>query len=1547
MTARPGMLEKCALSATLLVSAATLTRAQLPCPGWVPSHQTPGVLGGNAIVRCALAYDPDGFGPMPRVLIVAGNFTSIGGTPANNIAQWDGSSWAPLGNGFTFVNDQEVRALAYFDEDGPGPGPAALYAGGDLSASNQGDLARWDGAAWALLPYPRGTVNALAVLDDGSGAALYVGGEFGLVGNPQVSGTRGIARWNGLTWSGLGNGIPLSISSSIRVNALAQFNDVNGPRIYVGGAFSQNFNIFRNLVSWNGSSWSHVGVSGEVHALAEFDPDGLGPMPSELIVGGAFPSPTGQPNSSSLARWTGSGWQNLGIPGTPEIRTLAVTHQGSEGQGRLWIGGDNQGPSNFWNSDGVSVFPLWTVQGDLHALASFGPTGAAEELYCLGDFVPPAGGTQQSPRSLAKWRPDGRLSMLEHPLSVVACQGSTTAMFGYASGSEPVTYQWRKNGAPISDGGVYTGTQTTTLTISNITHGDFGSYELVATNPCGSLTSAVATLMPDLSDTDLDGVPDCTDNCPKHANPNQLDVDMDGVGDQCEYICPAILGFRDDLSTASGGTTWSTMELPPFGGQLLASMRQSELLGGNINEFWRIWFRDGGSPGPNDYASVLAGAVYDPSVEGALGHIEYACDLRGDQHGPPSTPASTVALLLEQNGNYYAGQFDTFDNAWSTSTHSAIASDFSRILGNGPANPDFSFLGAPIQFGLILRGYPGIHGHDSQLDFDNWGVTLSSLGWRPELCCDAEAASLDLQGNPIYPPDIDPNFTPVVELVDALDGDVEALHPGIDVSTDTWISSLCDATIGEEPLPGGMNPTSDILAALAGIGITGVTPTEIAAEILAVEKLALARISQEPDNLRVAGPVTGPTPFAPPAAPHAPDPSGCYRFGGRDMIFIHGLDTSHIVDRLSGVPGANVDWVQPTTLPGSIDNPEFYGTGASAGYYKAAAEAYWREHIERFLIEPGMRNRYLVVAYPSNARLDVGIRVILTQIADAMRHETDVIDLSGNNDKSRFGTPSFVMVTHSTGGLAASAAMAAALRYPSLQAQFIPSYCKAHIAFQGAMVGSRLATVAVALSALIDLVAPPWMCDLAEEVFRAFGHPLPASFNWNDLGEVVADSVMVDLLPLVAKYKWGNFIDATPVRTVTVAGGHPSALTPLKQILHPGFDDGVLALNSQVGNPATPLVWPMGFLPYAVPPLFDWGLFRSSFENSPFRAIGYFVDQTFDKYYSLTIHPDDLVAGTATPWLSPRGMVQPVAFPFKGSPWDCRRRFGNHFSFIQSASDHSEGTTDVRIGTVNRTDYQPTVGTERNWEETRVVTDADIYQAYTPFNAPVWQGVVDDQPLLGPCRPGVSQWTKGQYVRFPAIKSIIPLKFKWRKIWIWKRTYLRATESETLVQGDYVYNNLLVQVCSLPGNCTGGGGGLGVVYCTSNPNSTGAVSAILASGSNLVANNDFHLDASNLPPNSFGYFINSRTQGLVHNPGGSQGNLCLSGGIGRRVGNVIFNSGASGTGHATANLTAMPQPTGPVAVVAGETWNFQCWHRDSVAGTSTSNFTDGVSVLFQ
>jgi hypothetical protein len=105
---------------------------------------------------------------------------------------------------------------------------------------------------------------------------------------------------------------------------------------------------------------------------------------------------------------------------------------------------------------------------------------------------------------------------------------------------------------------------------------------------------------------------------------------------------------------------------------------------------------------------------------------------------------------------------------------------------------------------------------------------------------------------------------------------------------------------------------------------------------------------------------------------------------------------------------------------------------------------------------------------------------------------------------------------------------------------------------------------------------------------------------------------------------------------------------------------------------------------------------------------------------------------------------------------------------------------------------------------------------------------------------------------------------------------------------------------------------VGDSYCSVNPNSTGSSARILATGSKVAAFDALTLRATQLPPSAFGFFLTSAAAGFVANPGGSQGNLCLSGAIGRYVGpGQVLNSGPTGTFTLPIHLGATPTPSGP------------------------------------
>lgn len=128
-------------------------------------------------------------------------------------------------------------------------------------------------------------------------------------------------------------------------------------------------------------------------------------------------------------------------------------------------------------------------------------------------------------------------------------------------------------------------------------------------------------------------------------------------------------------------------------------------------------------------------------------------------------------------------------------------------------------------------------------------------------------------------------------------------------------------------------------------------------------------------------------------------------------------------------------------------------------------------------------------------------------------------------------------------------------------------------------------------------------------------------------------------------------------------------------------------------------------------------------------------------------------------------------------------------------------------------------------------------------------------------------------------------------------------------------------------------------------NSTGNAATLFAMGSVSVAANDLTVEAMSLPPGQTTLFLVSATQGFARKFGGSRGNICIGGSIGRMLGQ-IQPADALGRAVAQIDASAIAQPQGAVPILAGDTWNFQAWHRDVVGGIAVSNFTDAVRVTF-
>ena len=76
------------------------------------------------------------------------------------------------------------------------------------------------------------------------------------------------------------------------------------------------------------------------------------------------------------------------------------------------------------------------------------------------------------------------------PVNTSVCNGGSTGFTVVASGTAPLSYQWRRGTTNLSDGGHISGANSPTLSINPAGPGDAGTdYNVVVSNDCGSVTS--------------------------------------------------------------------------------------------------------------------------------------------------------------------------------------------------------------------------------------------------------------------------------------------------------------------------------------------------------------------------------------------------------------------------------------------------------------------------------------------------------------------------------------------------------------------------------------------------------------------------------------------------------------------------------------------------------------------------------------------------------------------------------------------------------------------------------------------------------------------------------------------------------------------------------------------------------------------------------------------------------------------------------------------------------------------------------------------------
>ena len=406
--------------------------------------------GVNGLVRAlAVVHESGG-----AALYVGGEFTTAGGITVNKVARWSSNGWSSMSGGL----DSNVAALAEYD-DGNGP---ALFAGGYFTTAGgiaANKIAKWDGQGWhdvgGGLFGPgaplASSVAVLAVYDDGSGPALFAGGDFTTAGGVAAS---NIAKWDGQAWSALGAGIPGTADALFGVypvSGLEVMDQGGGPELYVGGNFGKaGGQPASRIAKWDGTSWSPLGPgisatqfydSGQVRALRSFD-DGSGPL---LYVGGWFHTAAGF-GANFIATWDGTSWSAIGSGLNDSVDTLAVYDDGS-GEA-LYAGGQFLSAGSVvlnrvgrWNGtswsplgSGLGSNPILFYEGEVFALAVY-DDGGGPALYAGGDFLD-AGGVPAADY-IAKW--DGTSwsavgTGMDGPVFGLAARDDGTGLALYAGG---------------------------------------------------------------------------------------------------------------------------------------------------------------------------------------------------------------------------------------------------------------------------------------------------------------------------------------------------------------------------------------------------------------------------------------------------------------------------------------------------------------------------------------------------------------------------------------------------------------------------------------------------------------------------------------------------------------------------------------------------------------------------------------------------------------------------------------------------------------------------------------------------------------------------------------------------------------------------------------------------------------------------------------------------------------------------------------------------------------------------------------------------------
>jgi trimeric autotransporter adhesin len=328
-------------------------------------------------------------------IYIGGEFTTVGGVRAENVARWTGSAWLAMTDEFGTGPDITVNAIAVADDDTVCVGGEG---GGGWFGFGRNAVKCWDGEAWNDLgPDIDGTLYAMRYID----GQLWIGGDFSRIDPDPFDeedplGPRGLAVWNGSEFvpatpggEGTGavmdeewemggepvyaigenpagepciggmfseiDGVPSSFVACLGVdgwydlseglNSVVRVLHSDGTRFFAGGYFGGG------IAELVGGEWSAFqgGVEGGMWTYVM----DIATVGDAVYVGGQFGGAAGGVSSANMIAWRDDAWRSLDGGVAFTVGGISITF----------------GVNALWATDAyVYAGGLYTQAGDIGAI---------------------------------------------------------------------------------------------------------------------------------------------------------------------------------------------------------------------------------------------------------------------------------------------------------------------------------------------------------------------------------------------------------------------------------------------------------------------------------------------------------------------------------------------------------------------------------------------------------------------------------------------------------------------------------------------------------------------------------------------------------------------------------------------------------------------------------------------------------------------------------------------------------------------------------------------------------------------------------------------------------------------------------------------------------------------------------------------------------------------------------------------------------------------------------------------------------------------------